>query len=108
MQDDFTAKHSIWALQSRCYMLYTSCFSVHHDASISEYDKGQFAVQAWLESEQIEKMLNMHTCDIERAFRRFSPFLSVKSNADGLITPQCTSGDRFYSSTHVIGLQLRG
>jgi hypothetical protein len=65
-------------------------------------------VQAWLESERIEKMLNMHTCNIERAFSRFSPFLSVRSNADGLITPQCISGDKFYSSTHVEALQLRG
>ncbi|KAF9519726.1 hypothetical protein BS47DRAFT_1083994 [Hydnum rufescens UP504] len=47
-------------------MLYTSCLSVHDDASMSEYDKGQFALQAWLESERIEKMLNSHTCHIER------------------------------------------
>jgi hypothetical protein len=87
MQDDFAAKHSIWALHARCHMLYTSCLSVHHDGSISEYDKGQFAVQAWLESERIEKMLNTHTCDLERATRAFCPFLSVKSNADEDITP---------------------
>jgi hypothetical protein len=87
MRDDLAAKHSIWALYSRCYMLYTSCFSVHHDESISEYDKGQFAVQACLESERMEKMLNTHTCDLERASCRFSPFLSVKSNADGVVTP---------------------
>ncbi|KAF9519732.1 hypothetical protein BS47DRAFT_1312358 [Hydnum rufescens UP504] len=67
MQDGLAAKHSIWALYSRSYLLYTGCFSVHHDESISEYDKGQFAVQAWLECERIEKMLNTHTCDIESA-----------------------------------------
>ncbi|KAF9519741.1 hypothetical protein BS47DRAFT_1288133 [Hydnum rufescens UP504] len=67
MQVDLAAKHSIWALQARCHMLYTSCLSVHHDESISEYDKGQFAVQAWLETEQIKQMLDSHTCDIERA-----------------------------------------
>ncbi|KAF9519727.1 hypothetical protein BS47DRAFT_1083978 [Hydnum rufescens UP504] len=67
MQDDLAAKHSIWALYSRCYMLYTSCFSVHHDESISEYDKGQLAMQAWLECERIENMLDAHTCDIEKA-----------------------------------------
>jgi hypothetical protein len=86
MQDDLAAKHTVWALYSRCYMLYTSCFTVHHDESISEYDKGQFALQAWLECERMERMLNTHTCDIERANRRFSPFLSVKSNAGELIT----------------------
>ncbi|KAF9519724.1 hypothetical protein BS47DRAFT_1312356 [Hydnum rufescens UP504] len=86
MQDDLTAKHSIWALQSRCYMLYTSCFSVHHDASISEYDKGQFAVQAWLESEQIEKMLNTHTCNIERAFLYFGR--QVLFHSRNLVTSQ--------------------
>jgi hypothetical protein len=91
MQGDLAAKHSVWALRSRCHMLYTSCLSVHHDESISEYDKGQYAVQAWLESERTEKMLDAHTCDIERANRRFYAFLSakraIKSNADGLITP---------------------
>ncbi|KAF9519718.1 hypothetical protein BS47DRAFT_1324447 [Hydnum rufescens UP504] len=66
MQDDLAAKHSVWALYSRCYMLYTSCLSMHHDESITEYDKGQIAVQAWLECERIERMLNKHTCDIER------------------------------------------
>jgi hypothetical protein len=74
MQVDLAAKHSIWALQARCHMLYTSCLSVHHDESISEYDKGQFSVQAWLESEQIKQMLDAHTCDIEGANRMFSPF----------------------------------
>jgi hypothetical protein len=68
------AERSVWALYSRCYMLYTSCFSVHRDESISEYNKGQFALQAWLESERIEKMLHTHTCGIDRANRKFSPF----------------------------------
>jgi hypothetical protein len=56
-------------------MLYAGCLSVHHDESISEYDEGQFAVQAWLESERIERMLDAHTCDIEKASRGFSPCL---------------------------------
>jgi hypothetical protein len=73
MRDDLAAKHSIWALRSRSHMLYAGCLSVHHDESISEHDKGQFAVEAWLESERIEKLLDMHTCDIEKANRRFSP-----------------------------------
>ncbi|KAF9519731.1 hypothetical protein BS47DRAFT_1358046 [Hydnum rufescens UP504] len=67
IQDDLAAKQSIWALYSRCHMLYSSCLSVHHDESISEYDKGQLAVQAWLECERIENMLDGHTCDIEKA-----------------------------------------
>jgi hypothetical protein len=54
--------------------MYTSCLCVHHDESISEYDKGQFAVQAWLESERIVKILDTHTCDIEMTTRRFSHF----------------------------------
>ncbi|KAF9508632.1 hypothetical protein BS47DRAFT_1332585 [Hydnum rufescens UP504] len=86
MQDDLAAKHSVWALYSRCHMLYSSCLTVHHDESISEYDKGQLAVQAWLESERIEKMLDRHTCDIEKATRRFSPFcLSSLMPMDSLL-----------------------
>jgi hypothetical protein len=103
-QDDLAAKHSVWALHSRCDMLYSSCLTVHHAESISEYDKGQFAVQAWLESERIVKMLDTHTCNFEMATRRF---LSVKSNAERLITPQCILGDKLYSSTHVGAPQLR-
>ncbi|KAF9519719.1 hypothetical protein BS47DRAFT_1083423 [Hydnum rufescens UP504] len=67
MQHDLAAKHPIWVLHSRCYLLYSSCLTVHHDESISEYDKGQFAVQAWLESERIVEILDMHTCGLERA-----------------------------------------
>ena len=55
-------------------MLYSSCLSVHYDETLSEYEKGQFAVQAWLESERIEKMLDMHTCEVEKATRKFSFF----------------------------------
>ncbi|KAF9519723.1 hypothetical protein BS47DRAFT_1387982 [Hydnum rufescens UP504] len=44
MQDDLAAKHSVWALFSRCPMLYSSCLSVHHDENKSEYDKGHPAV----------------------------------------------------------------
>ncbi|KAF9519604.1 hypothetical protein BS47DRAFT_1312196 [Hydnum rufescens UP504] len=67
MRDGLAAKQSTWALRSWCPMLYIGCLSVHYDESMSEYDKGQFAVQAWLESERIQKLLDMHTCDIERA-----------------------------------------
>jgi len=67
MQDDLAAKHSVWALYSRCHMLYSSCLTVHHDENVSEYDKGQLAMQAWLECERIENMLDAHTCDIEKA-----------------------------------------
>lgn len=39
-----------------------------HDTSVSDLERRDFAMRAWLETEAIEKALGRHTCNIERAF----------------------------------------
>ncbi len=35
---------------------------------MSDVDKAQFALKAWLETDAIEDALNKHTCAIEKAY----------------------------------------
>jgi hypothetical protein len=64
---DPSPKDSIWALYARSQLLFTSCVHVQHSDRMSEADKAEFAVRAWLETERIERALNLHTCDVEKA-----------------------------------------
>jgi len=41
---------------------------MRRDSSISDSEKAQFAMTAWLESYAIDDALNKHTCDIERSY----------------------------------------
>jgi hypothetical protein len=36
--------------------------------TISDFNRSDFAMRAWFETEAIEKALQRHTCSIERAF----------------------------------------
>ncbi|CAK5284071.1 unnamed protein product [Mycena citricolor] len=59
---------TIWALFDRCFLLWHACIKMRNDPSASMTDKGQFAINAWLEADSIEDALNRHTCLIERSF----------------------------------------
>lgn len=63
------SKNSVWALHARSQLLYASAVHIKYSHRLSEQAKAEFAVRAWLEAEQIETQLNMHTCNIERATR---------------------------------------
>ena len=41
---------------------------MRNDTTVSDTEKSQFAVKAWLEADVIEVALNRHTCNLERAF----------------------------------------
>lgn len=36
--------------------------------TITDNEKAQFAMKAWLEADSLEQALNCHTCALERAF----------------------------------------
>ena len=57
----------MWALYLRAMLLWHSCLSLRTDTSISEADKADFAIRAWLETEAIEEALNKHVCGVERS-----------------------------------------
>lgn len=43
---------------------------------MSDQAKAEFAVRAWLETENIESALDQHTCDVEKATSEFYSFSS--------------------------------
>lgn len=62
------SKDTVWALYIRTALLWHSCIRMRSNMSLSDGEKAQFAVTAWLEIDRIEEALNSHTCGIERAF----------------------------------------
>jgi hypothetical protein len=58
----------VWALYNRAMLLWNACVRIRNDMSISELDRRDFAIRAWIETEAIEKALGRHTCNIEREF----------------------------------------
>ncbi|EKM49512.1 uncharacterized protein PHACADRAFT_265028 [Phanerochaete carnosa HHB-10118-sp] len=61
-------KESVWALYMRTILLWHSCVRMRWDPCRADAEKAQFAVQAWLEVDKIQKALDAHTCGVERAF----------------------------------------
>jgi hypothetical protein len=66
--DTIGGKDTVWALYLRAMLLWNACVRMRHDAGISEIDRREFAMRAWFETEEIEKALQWHTCDVEKAF----------------------------------------
>jgi hypothetical protein len=72
-----SGKESVWALYLRAMLLWHSCVqhqqqqqhsgvSVDNDSTAAA-NNASFAMRAWLETEAIERALNAHTCNVERA-----------------------------------------
>jgi hypothetical protein len=41
---------------------------MRQDTGVSDFDKRDFAMRAWIETEAIEDALEWHTCNVEKAF----------------------------------------
>jgi len=59
-------KNSVWSLYARSQLLYASSLYVEWNKEMKENEKNEFAMRAWLETENIEATLNSHSCDIEK------------------------------------------
>jgi hypothetical protein len=66
--DTMSGKNTVWALYLRAMLLWNVCVRMRQDASISHFDKRDFAMRAWIETEAIEEALQWHTCSVEKAF----------------------------------------
>jgi hypothetical protein len=60
-------KNTVWALYLRAMLLWNGCVRVRHDTGISDHDRRDFAMRAWIETEVIERALQRHTCRVEGA-----------------------------------------
>ncbi|KAE9405655.1 hypothetical protein BT96DRAFT_915878 [Gymnopus androsaceus JB14] len=122
------AKDTVWALYDRSFLLWHICARVRTDTSMSDVEKGQFAVKAWLETDAIEKALNKHTCGIEKAyifqgreylfntrmyisfeFQRYIPLVNSDVNgffhrkkAEEWLTHQAAVAERYMQGLHTI------
>jgi hypothetical protein len=66
--DTMGGKNTVWALYLRAMLLWNGCVRMRHDTSISDYDRRDFAMRAWIETEAIERALQGHTCRGEGSF----------------------------------------
>jgi hypothetical protein len=41
---------------------------MRQDTGVNDFDKRDFAMRAWIETEAIEEALERHTCNVEKAF----------------------------------------
>jgi hypothetical protein len=69
MYSDTTGgKNTVWALYLRAMLLWNGCVRMRNDTGISDYFRRDFAMRAWIETEAIEKALQLHTCRSEGSF----------------------------------------
>jgi hypothetical protein len=66
--DTMSGKNTVWALYLRIMLLWNACVRMRQDTSIGDFDKRDFAMRAWIETEALEEALQWHTCGVEKAF----------------------------------------
>jgi len=66
--DTVSGKSTVWALYLRAMLLWNACVRMRQDGGVSDFDKRDFAMRAWIETEAIEEALEWHTCNVEKAF----------------------------------------
>ncbi len=62
------SKDSVWALYMRTLFLWNSCLRSRSNKTLSNADRAQFAMTAWLELDTVEAAMDKHTCDIQSGF----------------------------------------
>ena len=62
------SKDSVWALYMRTLLMWHSCLRSRSDATLSDADRAQYAITAWLELDAVEAAMDRHTCDIQSGF----------------------------------------
>ncbi|PIL35206.1 transcription factor [Ganoderma sinense ZZ0214-1] len=60
--------NNLWTLHLRSMLLLDSCVCKRGDVHLTNGERAQFAMQAWLEIDAIEHALGQHTCELERNF----------------------------------------
>lgn len=63
-----SSKDSIWALYMRTLFLWHSCLRTRVDTGLTDAERAQWTVQAWLELDAVEVAMDRHTCDIQSGF----------------------------------------
>lgn len=61
-------KNTVWALYLRATLLWNACVRIRQDTTMGDFDKRDFAMRAWIETEAIDEALQWHTCSVEKSF----------------------------------------
>ncbi|KAI0351438.1 hypothetical protein OH77DRAFT_938368 [Trametes cingulata] len=94
--------NNVWTLYLRSMLLLHSCVHSRYDPHISEAQRAEFAMKAWLEVDAIEDALDRHTCGLERNFgyqareMLFSSRMCVSHEFQRYIPQITTHGSRLF------------
>ena len=58
------SKDSVWALNVRVLLMWHSCIRWRADTSLPATERAQYAMAAWLELDNIEALMERHTCGL--------------------------------------------
>ncbi|TDL24298.1 hypothetical protein BD410DRAFT_786409 [Rickenella mellea] len=118
-------KQSVWALYCRSMLLWNSCLRLRK-GSASDGEKAEFAMQAWLETQEIQDTVDAHICAIDThllymtreylfntrvaityEFRRFVPSSNIgaspvfnRRQAEEWVYYQNQTAKRFHTELH--------
>jgi hypothetical protein len=49
-------------------MLWNGCIGIREEVNVSDPVKAKYAIATWMESCELDDLLDKHTCDMERAY----------------------------------------
>ncbi|KAH9891993.1 hypothetical protein C8Q73DRAFT_701968 [Cubamyces lactineus] len=58
--------NNLWTLYLRSMLILHACIRVRRDPGLSDADRAQFAMSAWLEIDAVESAFERHTCGLEK------------------------------------------
>ena len=62
------ARDAVWNIYFRAMVLWNGCVGMRGEANVSDSVQAKYAMTTWMESCELDDLLDKHTCDIERAF----------------------------------------
>ncbi|KAI0373853.1 hypothetical protein BV20DRAFT_678695 [Pilatotrama ljubarskyi] len=94
--------NNVWTLYLRSMLLLHSCVRMRYDPLVSEAQRAEFAMEAWLEIDAMENALDRHTCGLEASFgyqareMLFSSRMCVSHEFQRYIPQVTTHGSRLF------------
>lgn len=62
------ARDTVWNIYFRAMLLWNGCIGVRGEMNLSDSAKAKYVMAVWMESCELDGLLDQHTCDTERSF----------------------------------------
>jgi len=62
------ARDTVWNIYFRAMVLWNGCIGMRGEVNVSDSVQAKYAMTTWMESCELDDLLDKHTCDTERAF----------------------------------------